>query len=91
MTNDEMPAVIWVHWTLDYVSDVNEDGQCTKYHRAQEPIEGLREAVSDTVQSYLNCCIRGDFESWGEKETKIMANAIKALTQAAKRQLESEG
>lgn len=52
MTNDEMPNVIWVHWTLDYVSDVNEDGQCIKYHRAQEPIEGLREADIEALAKF---------------------------------------
>lgn len=78
MTNNEtMPNEIWVHWTLDYVSDVNEDGQCTKYHRAQPPIEGLREAVD-------RCENKSVFSDW-------LVQDINIILQAAKRQLESEG
>lgn len=86
MKNDEMPDVIWAYidcegnnyWQIPNRLNNGLEvvvGESVKYHRAQKPIEGLREAV-EYYEEY------GQFFNPADRERII---------KAAKREMEREG
>lgn len=95
MTNDEMPDnlpdVIWVRRFNNKPTGIEivfgeVDNPMFKYHRAQPPIEGLREAI-DAIEYYNEWRRGADTEQPNPTE---LGKNIEIVLQAAKREMERQ-
>lgn len=50
-----------------------------------DAIEGLDDGLSTEQDAYIQCCLRGDFEEWGDEAAKKMVKSYLALREAARR------
>lgn len=93
-TNDEMPNVIWAgkddeaEVTFWYQTNREKNPTLYQYHRAQPPIEGLREAIEH--KSIPTYGLEWEVVNKLFREEHGM-DADEIILQAAKRQLEMEG